>query len=87
MKIETEIGCMCIDFHQNYPYLIAAGFYDGSVDVYDLRYKPIKQSSFQFKNNFIKHHAPIWQVIISNMCINFYILNFKFQNKDKMAKR
>ncbi|KAJ3065806.1 hypothetical protein HK102_007808, partial [Quaeritorhiza haematococci] len=33
----TESGVMCLDFHPQHPSLIAVGFYDGSVAVYNLR--------------------------------------------------
>ena len=35
----TESGVMCIDFHPQCPALIAAGCYDGTVMVFDIRYK------------------------------------------------
>ena len=30
----TEAGVMCLDIHPDHPYLVACGFYDGSVGVY-----------------------------------------------------
>merc|ERR1711920_691978 len=44
----TESGVMCIDFHPTCPALIAAGCYDGTVMVFDIRHKdnkPIYQST------------------------------------------
>ena len=35
----TESGVMCIDWHPSCPALIAAGCYDGTVMVFDIRYK------------------------------------------------
>jgi dynein intermediate chain 1 len=35
----TESGVMCIDFHPTHPALIAAGCYDGTVMVFDIRLK------------------------------------------------
>jgi dynein intermediate chain 1, axonemal len=35
----TEEGVMCIDFHPDSPALLAAGLYDGTVLVYDIRAK------------------------------------------------
>jgi dynein intermediate chain 1 len=56
----TESGVMCIDFHPNHPALIAAGCYDGTVMVFDIRSsnKPIYQSTVRTH----KHTDPVWQV-------------------------
>lgn len=35
--ISTEVGVMCLDVHPEQPSLIAVGFYNGEVAVYDLR--------------------------------------------------
>lgn len=32
----TESGVMCLDIHPEHPYLVAAGFYDGSVGVFNV---------------------------------------------------
>lgn len=32
----TESGVMCVDIHPEHPYLISAGFYDGSVGVFNV---------------------------------------------------
>jgi dynein intermediate chain 1 len=52
---------MCIDFHPDRPALIAAGCYDGTVMVFDIRHKdnkPIYQSTVRTA----KHTDPVWQV-------------------------
>jgi dynein intermediate chain 1, axonemal len=51
---------MCIDFHPTSPALIAAGCYDGTVMVFDIRSgsKPIYQSTVRTH----KHTDPVWQV-------------------------
>ena len=32
----TDSGVMCLDIHPEHPYLVAAGFYDGSVGVFNV---------------------------------------------------
>lgn len=57
----TESGVMSLDIHPEHPYLLAAGFYDGSVAVYnvtDSRTTPVYISTA--KNG--KHTDPVWQV-------------------------
>jgi dynein intermediate chain 1 len=62
-KIETDSGCMCLDFNTELPNLIAAGYYDGSVAVYDLSDKEIKLDKFRVSpKNIFKHLEPVWQV-------------------------
>ena len=60
----TESGVMCIDFHPNHPALIAAGCYDGTVMVFDIRSsnKPIYLSTVRTH----KHTDPVWQVRWNN---------------------
>ena len=57
----TESGVMCLDIHPEHPYLVAVGFYDGSVGVYNLtkqETKPLYQSTAKTG----KHTDPVWQV-------------------------
>jgi len=58
----AESGVMCIDFHPHHPALIAAGCYDGTVMVFDIRAqnggKPIHYSTVRTH----KHTDPVWQV-------------------------
>ncbi|XP_022094744.1 dynein intermediate chain 2, ciliary-like isoform X1 [Acanthaster planci] len=57
----TTSGVMCVDVHPEHPYLVAVGFYDGSVAVYnvtDKENKPIYQSTAKTG----KHTDPVWQV-------------------------
>ena len=52
---------MCLDSHSEHPYLLAAGMYDGSVAIYDLREgnnNPIYQATAKSG----KHTDPVWQV-------------------------
>lgn len=63
--METECGCMTVDFHPEKAYLLAAGFSDGSVSVYDLRYrhKPNDCNYLLKQENALdKHGDPVWQV-------------------------
>jgi dynein intermediate chain 1, axonemal len=54
---------MCLDFNTELPNLIAAGYYDGSVAVYDLSDKEIKLDKFKISpKNIFKHLEPVWQV-------------------------
>ncbi|XP_050402811.1 dynein intermediate chain 2, ciliary isoform X2 [Patella vulgata] len=58
---ETDSGVMCLDVHPEHPYQIAAGFYDGSVAVFNAVEKkdgPVHRCTA--KNG--KHTDPVWQV-------------------------
>nr|KAG5709919.1 hypothetical protein BaRGS_029961 [Batillaria attramentaria] len=58
---ETDSGVMCLDIHPDHPYQVAAGFYDGSVAVFNTVEKkdgPVHRCTA--KNG--KHTDPVWQV-------------------------
>lgn len=56
---ETDSGVMCLDLHPEHPYLIAVGFYDGSVGIYHVnKREPVHRCTAQ--NG--KHTDPVWQV-------------------------
>ncbi|XP_025077584.1 dynein intermediate chain 2, ciliary-like [Pomacea canaliculata] len=58
---ETDSGVMCLDIHPDHPYQVAAGFYDGSVAVFNIVEKkdgPVHRCTA--KNG--KHTDPVWQV-------------------------
>ncbi|KAM6036603.1 dynein axonemal intermediate chain 1 isoform 3-T3 [Theristicus caerulescens] len=57
----SESGIMCLDFHNDYPYLVAVGFYDGNVAVYNLK-KATSQPSYKSSAKSGKHTEPVWQV-------------------------
>ncbi|NWQ77932.1 DNAI1 protein, partial [Columbina picui] len=57
----TESGIMCLDFHNDYPYLVAVGFYDGNVAIYNLK-KATSQPSYKSNAKSGKHTEPVWQV-------------------------
>ena len=52
---------MSLDFHADYPYLIAAGFYDGSVAVYNMAENTQAPKYVSTAKNG-KHTDPVWQV-------------------------
>ncbi|NWU68042.1 DNAI1 protein, partial [Pterocles burchelli] len=57
----SESGIMCLDFHNDHPYLVAVGFYDGNVAIYNLK-KATSQPSYKSSANSGKHTEPVWQV-------------------------
>ncbi|XP_033822328.1 dynein axonemal intermediate chain 1-like [Periophthalmus magnuspinnatus] len=57
----TWSGVLCVDVHEQRTHLAAAGFYDGSVAVFNLHVKgqaPLYKSTFRSG----KHTDPVWQV-------------------------
>ncbi|XP_064607782.1 dynein intermediate chain 2, ciliary-like isoform X2 [Liolophura sinensis] len=57
----VDSGVMCLDIHPEHPYLLAVGYYDGSVGVYNVvenQDGPIHRCTA--KNG--KHTDPVWQV-------------------------
>lgn len=57
----SESGIMCLDFHYDHPYLVAVGFYDGNVAIYNLK-KATSQPSYKSSAKSGKHTEPVWQV-------------------------
>ncbi|XP_041809385.1 dynein, axonemal, intermediate chain 1, paralog 2 [Chelmon rostratus] len=57
----TSSGILCLDIHEQHSYLVAVGFYDGCVAVYNLkedRLEPVYKSTAKTG----KHTDPVWQV-------------------------
>ncbi|KAM9362211.1 dynein, axonemal, intermediate chain 1, paralog 2 [Symphorus nematophorus] len=57
----TSSGILCLDIHEKLSYLVAVGFYDGCVAVYNLKEKgqePVYKSTAKTG----KHTDPVWQV-------------------------
>lgn len=57
----TNSGVMCLDIHDKHSDLVAVGFYDGCVAVYNLKQKglePVYKSTAKTG----KHTDPVWQV-------------------------
>lgn len=62
----TSSGVMCLDIHVQYSHLVAVGFYDGCVAVYNLKEKgqePVYKSTAKTG----KHTDPVWQVWVDGM--------------------
>lgn len=57
----THSGVMCLDIHKVHPYLVAVGFYDGCVAVYNLKEGGV-QPAFKSTAKCGKHTDPVWQV-------------------------
>ncbi|KAM9102070.1 dynein axonemal intermediate chain 1 isoform 2-T2 [Sarcophilus harrisii] len=57
----SECGIMCLDMHVEHPYLVAVGYYDGNVAIYNLK-KPHSQPSYKSSAALGKHSEPVWQV-------------------------
>ncbi|XP_040276070.1 dynein intermediate chain 1, axonemal [Bufo bufo] len=57
----TESGIMCLDIHKDHPYLVAVGFYDGNVAIFNLKSdSPQPKCMSSAKSG--KHIDPVWQV-------------------------
>uniref|UniRef100_A0A667XU78 Dynein, axonemal, intermediate chain 1, paralog 1 n=1 Tax=Myripristis murdjan TaxID=586833 RepID=A0A667XU78_9TELE len=57
----TNCGIMCLDIHEQVSYLVAVGFYDGCVAVYNLK-EDGQQPVYQSTAKTGKHTDPVWQV-------------------------
>ena len=72
MRIETHRGCMSLSFSKTRANMLAAGFYDGTVHVYDMRTRATAaQSTTMFRRRLAsvesspsarQHSDPVWQV-------------------------
>ena len=61
MVYNTESGVMSLDIHPEYPNLIAVGFYDGTVGVFNTAdSSSLPKYTSSAKNG--KHTDPVWQV-------------------------
>ncbi|XP_030114067.4 dynein axonemal intermediate chain 1 isoform X2 [Taeniopygia guttata] len=60
-SFSSESGVMCLDFHSDHPHLLAVGFYDGNVAIYNLK-KASSQPSYRSSAKSGKHTEPVWQV-------------------------
>ncbi|XP_054639572.1 dynein axonemal intermediate chain 1-like isoform X2 [Dunckerocampus dactyliophorus] len=57
----TSSGVLCLDIHKQHSYLVAVGFYDGCVCVYNLKKKG-QDPDYKSTANTGKHTDPVWQV-------------------------
>ncbi|NWY46282.1 DNAI1 protein, partial [Sylvia atricapilla] len=60
-SFSSQSGVMCLDFHSDHPNLLAVGFYDGNVAIYNLK-KASSQPSYKSTAKSGKHTEPVWQV-------------------------
>ncbi|XP_077384792.1 dynein axonemal intermediate chain 1-like isoform X1 [Festucalex cinctus] len=68
----TGSGVMSLDIHKRHSYLVAVGFYDGCVSVYNLKNKG-QDPQYKSTVNNGKHTDPVWQVRWQNdNSLNFY---------------
>ena len=70
---------MSLDVNAQYSYLIATGFYDGSIAVYSLITKTQshlthKALTYTFISKYGNHRDPVWQVhlILLNLIVKKY---------------
>lgn len=70
---------MCLDFHPEYPALLAVGCYDGTVMVFDIRLKGNNKPIYQSTVRTAKHTDPVWQVYWAlgdpTKALNFYSIS------------
>ncbi|XP_030824653.1 dynein intermediate chain 1, axonemal isoform X2 [Camarhynchus parvulus] len=59
-SFSSESGVMCLDFHSDHPHVLAVGFYDGHVAIYNLK-RASPQPSYKSSKSG-KHTEPVWQV-------------------------
>ncbi|XP_067847258.1 dynein, axonemal, intermediate chain 1, paralog 2 [Heptranchias perlo] len=57
----TESSVLCLDIHNVHPHLIAVGFYDGSVAVYNIM-QHLAGPTYKSTTKSGKHTDPVWQV-------------------------
>lgn len=58
----TSSGIMCLDIHQQHSYLVAVGFYDGHVAVYNLKKRGEGDPAYKSTAKMGKHTDPVWEV-------------------------
>ena len=61
IKYTTDSGVLCLDFHPKEFYYLVAGFYDGTVGVFDISQK-VKNPIILCDIRYQKHLDPVWQV-------------------------
>uniref|UniRef100_A0A7N6C291 Dynein axonemal intermediate chain 1 n=1 Tax=Anabas testudineus TaxID=64144 RepID=A0A7N6C291_ANATE len=57
----TNSGVLCLDIHEQHSYLVAVGFYDGCVAVYNLKEEGL-EPAYKSTAKTGKHTDPVWQV-------------------------
>ncbi|KAM3936626.1 dynein axonemal intermediate chain 1 [Leptodactylus fuscus] len=67
----TESAIMCLDIHRDHPYLVAVGFYDGNVAIFNLK-SDSPQPKYMSSAKSGKHTDPVWQVHVFDLSVNKY---------------
>ena len=62
LALATDSTVCSLDWHPLNPALIALGFYDGSVSVFDIRHKS-RKLLFQSTVRDVYHSEPVWEVL------------------------
>ena len=57
----SEVGVTSMDFSKINPNLLAVGFYDGTIAVYNVKLSESDPVLDTFENNQ-RHTAPVWQL-------------------------
>ncbi|XP_048454977.1 dynein, axonemal, intermediate chain 1, paralog 2 [Rhincodon typus] len=60
-QYSSDSSILCLDFHYMYPHLIAVGFYDGCVAVYNIM-EHVAGPTYKSSPKSGKHTDPVWQV-------------------------
>lgn len=61
----TNSGILCLDIHEQHSYLVAVGFYDGIVAVYNLKEEGL-EPAYKSTAKTGKHTDPVWQVRVGD---------------------
>ena len=60
-SLPTASGVLCLDFHPQFPHLLAVGCYDGTVLVFDVAKPPAQALLYQSSVEAGTHTEPVWQ--------------------------
>jgi len=66
---------MCLDFHRNHGFLLAVGFHDGHLAVYNVSL-PTKEAQYMTDAVNTKHMACVRQVNFFMLLYSWFILNY-----------
>lgn len=74
---QTHCGAMCLDFHREHGFLLAVGFHDGHLAVFNVSL-PTKEAQYMTDAVNTKHMACVRQVIFYLFLILMSTINFLF---------